>query len=127
MNHTELENSDSILLSIKQMLGLQDEYDAFDMDIIMHINSVISILNQMGVGEENFKVQDETQTWDEFMTDKHNMEEVKSYIYLKVKLLFDPPLNSAVLQSQKELISELEWRLNVECDDTWEKTDSKGD
>lgn len=104
----------SILTSIKKMLGIEEEYDCFDTDIILHINSVFMILTQMGVGpSEGFTISDKTTTWDEFLQDTKKLESVRSYVYLKVKLLFDPPLSSAVMDATNRLISELEWRLNV--------------
>ena len=104
----------SILTSIKKMLGIDEEYDCFDTDIILHINSVFMILTQMGVGpSEGFTISDKTTTWDEFLQDNKKLESVRSYVYLKVKLLFDPPLSSAVMDATNRLISELEWRLNV--------------
>lgn len=104
----------SILTSIKKMLGIDEEYDCFDTDIILHINSVFMILTQMGVGpSEGFTISDKTTTWDEFILDNKKLESVRSYVYLKVKLLFDPPLSSAVMDATNRLISELEWRLNV--------------
>lgn len=105
---------ESILTSIKKMLGIAEEYDIFDPDIIMHINSVFMVLNQLGVGPpEGFTIEDSTSTWQEFMQNNTNIESVKSYMYLKVKLLFDPSLNSAVTESMKQMIQEYEWRLNV--------------
>ena len=104
---------DSILISIKQLLGIDAEYTHFDPIIIMHINSVFMILTQLGVGpSEGFMIEDEMATWTDFMQDKTTIEAVKSYIYLKVKLLFDPP-GSAVIASMNELIKELEVRLNI--------------
>lgn len=108
---------ESILTSIKKLLGLTEEYTNFDADIIMHINSVFMILNQLGVGPANgFRIEDENATWDEFITEDDNLDAVKSYIHLKVKLLFDPPLNSAVMEAMKQTINELEWRLNVKAE-----------
>lgn len=106
---------ESILTSIKKTLGIEEEYEHFDMDLIMHINSVFSILNQLGVGPKNgFRIEDDSTTWSEFIsTDNMQFEFVKSFIYLKVKLLFDPPLSSAVIESMNRQISELEFRLNV--------------
>ena len=104
----------SILISIKKMLGVDEEYDCFDTDIILHINSVLMILTQLGVGpSEGFIITDKTATWDDFLKDTKKLESVKSYVYLKVKLLFDPPLSSAVMDATNSLIRELEWRLNV--------------
>lgn len=104
---------ESILTSIKKLLGIAEEYNHFDPDIIMHINSVFMILTQMGVGpEEGFIIEDDTTTWIDFIGDKTTIEAVKSYIYLKVKLLFDPPLAGSVSEAMNRMISELEWRLN---------------
>lgn len=111
---SEVISLNSILTSIKKMLGIDEEYDCFDTDIILHINSVFMILTQMGVGpSEGFTISDKTTTWDEFVQNSKKLESVKSYVYLKVKLLFDPPLSSAVMDATNRLISELEWRLNV--------------
>lgn len=108
---------ESILISIKKLLGITEEYEHFDSDIIMHINSVFMILTQIGVGpSEGFFITDKTATWDDFIPTGKSLESVKSYVYMKVKLLFDPPQSSAVMESMKNMISEFEWRLNVEVD-----------
>ena len=108
---------ESILTSVKKMLGIPEDYEHFDADIIMHINSVFMILTQLGVGPaEGFTIMDEDAIWSDFIQDKKAIESVKSYMYLKVRLLFDPPLSSAVIDSMNRLISELEWRLNVAVD-----------
>lgn len=105
---------ESILTSIKKLLGIDEEYEHFDSDIIMHVNSVFMILNQLGVGPaEGFSIKDKTTTWEDFVTDLTKVEAIKSYVYLKVKLLFDPPLSSSVMESINRTISELEWRINV--------------
>jgi hypothetical protein len=105
---------DSILTSVKKMLGIAEEYTAFDADIIMHINSVFMILTQLGVGPaEGFVIEDATATWDEFFVDTTQLQAVKSYIFMKVKLLFDPPNSSAVADSYNRLTNEFEWRLNA--------------
>lgn len=105
---------ESILTSIKKMLGITEDYTHFDADIIMHINSVFSILTQLGVGpDDGFVIKDDKAVWTDFIKDNSKMEAVKSYMYLKVKLLFDPPLSSAVIESTNRMISEYEWRLNV--------------
>ena len=109
--------SESILTSIKKLLGITEEYEQFDPDIIMHINSVFMILTQMGVGpSKGFRIIDKTAVWSDYMTDDQNLDSVKSYIHLKVKLLFDPPLSSSVMECMKQLISELEWRLYAESE-----------
>ena len=108
---------DSILTSVKKMLGITEDYEHFDADLIMHINSVFMILTQLGVGpSEGFSIENKIDTWDDFVSSDSNLEAVKSYMYLKVKLLFDPPLSSAVMESMNRMISELEWRLNVSVD-----------
>lgn len=106
---------ESILTSIKKLLGITEEYTHFDADLIMHINSVFMILTQMGVGpEEGFSISDDSVSWADFIdTDSVKFESVKSYIYLKVRLLFDPPQSSSHIESINRLISELEWRLNM--------------
>ena len=108
---------ESILTSIKKLLGITEEYEHFDQDIIMHINSVFMILTQMGVGpEEGFTISDSTTTWNEFTNDDKKIEAVKSYVYLKVRLLFDPPASSSVMEAMNRSISEFEWRLNIAVD-----------
>lgn len=107
---------DSILTSIKKLLGISEDYTQFDDDIIMHINSVFLNLTQLGVGpDEGFLIEDDSASWDDFVDLESNMplQAIKSYIFLKVKLLFDPPLSSTVIESMNRMISELEWRLNV--------------
>lgn len=110
---------DSILISIKKLLGISEDYTQFDDDIIMHINSVFLNLTQLGVGPETgFAIEDDTVDWEDFVDIESNaqLHAIKSYIYLKVKLLFDPPLSSAVIESTNRMIAELEWRLNVAVD-----------
>ena len=105
---------ESILTSIKKLLGIDEEYTQFDNDIIMHINSVFLNLTQLGVGpSEGFQIEDDSDTWEDFIGDSNQLQAVKSYVYLKVKLLFDPPLSSSVIESMNRMIAELEWRLNV--------------
>lgn len=105
---------ESILTSIKKLLGITEEYKQFDPDIVMHINSVFLNLSQIGVGPvEGFSIEDEIAEWSSFLPSDHKLfEAVKSYMYLKVRLLFDPPINSAVIESINRNIAELEWRLN---------------
>lgn len=105
---------DSILTSIKKLLGIAEDYRHFDADIIMHINSVFSILTQLDVGPtEGFSIDDEHAKWSDFVSDANKIQLVKSYVYLKVKMMFDPPTVSAVIESNNNLIKEYEWRLNV--------------
>ena len=104
---------DSILTSIKKMLGIIEEDESFDIDIIIHINTAFSTLTQLGVGpKEGFVIRDKTTLWTEFIDDIR-LENVRSYVYLKVRQVFDPPTNSAVLDAISRQISELEWRMNV--------------
>ena len=109
--------TESILVSIKKLLGIADEYTQFDTDIIIHINSVFSVLQQLGIGpEEGFKINDGSETWEDFLKNDEEAsraEMVKTFMYLKVRLMFDPPSNSFVVESFNKQISELEWRLSV--------------
>ena len=109
--------TESILDSIKKMLGITPEYDVFDSDIVMHINSVFFVLQQLGVGpEKGFRIEDKSAVWSDFLPSDTNTESVKSYVYLKVKLLFDPPLNASVIEAVNRQIAELEWRLNIQVE-----------
>ena len=107
---------ESILTSIKKLLGISEEYTHFDSDIIMHINSVFMTLTQLGVGPpEGISIEDDSATWSDFIAEKSNVKPnaIASYVYLKVRLLFDPPTNSAVIESVNRIINEFEWRVNV--------------
>ena len=104
---------ESILVSIKKMLGIDESYPHFDADIIMNINSVFLILNQLGVGpEEPFMITGSDEEWSDFVTEG-SLEAVKTYIFLRVKVIFDPPTSSFVLDAYNKRIDELEWRMNV--------------
>lgn len=107
--------TDSILDSTKKAVGLDPEYDVFDLDITMHINSVFSVLHQLGVGPVTpFFIEDKTKTWKEFLdTDPGSMMAVKSLMFLKVRLLFDPPTTSFALDAMNKTATEYEWRLHV--------------
>ena len=110
---------ESILTSIKKLLGIEESYEHFDRDIIMHINSVLATLTQLGVGPaRGFSISDKTATWSDFLGDATNLDAVKSFIYIKVRLLFDPPTVAAVLESMNRQASEYEWRLNVGAETT---------
>lgn len=114
---------DSILNSVKKLLGITEDYTHFDADIIMHINSVFVILSQLGVGSENgFTISDASAVWSDFLPEGSNLELVKSYMYLKVRLLFDPPQSSAVMDATKRSIDEFEFRLNVEAESAKKET-----
>ena len=106
---------DSILLSVKKTLGLAAENTDFDEDVILHINSVLSILQQLNVGPDSgYIVEDDSQTWTDYLgSDSPHLSMVRSYMYAKVRILFDPPVSSAVMDSLKNICSEFEWRVNV--------------
>ena len=108
---------ENILDSIKKLLGIPEDYTPFDQDIMIPITSVFMILYELGVGPSNgYSLKDGTEKWRDFISDDENLEGIKTYVYMKVKTIFDPPLNSAVLASMKELISEFEWRINNEAE-----------
>lgn len=105
-------NNESVLVTVKKLLGLDQSYDAFDKDIIIHINTVFSNLNQMGVGpEDGFMISGEEEKWSDFLEGTKNNEQIKSYLFLKVRLIFDPPANSNLLKAMNETANELESRL----------------
>ena len=117
MSETSTVNS-SILLSVKKMLGPSADYDIFDPELIIYINSVFGTLHQLGVGpEEKFVITGDSELWSDFTTEGEEIEEVKSYMYLRVRLLFDPPSSSFVLSSFKEQMKELEWRLQCKAEE----------
>lgn len=108
---------DSILMTIRKLVCGDPYADHFDTDLLVHINACFSILNQLGLGPENgFVVTDETQSWSSYIADNHILNMVKTYVTLKVKKIFDPPLTSSVLEAMDKEISQLEWRLNVAVD-----------
>lgn len=106
--------NESILTTIKKLLGITEDYTHFDEDILIHINSVFSILAQLGVGpEDGFSIKDKSTVWDDYLDSDLLLSDVKTYIYMKVKVVFDPPLSSVVMESMNRTIAELEWRINV--------------
>jgi hypothetical protein len=109
---------ESILTSIKKLLGVNEDCTDFDTDIIMHINAVFSGLKQMGAGpKEGFFIRDKYPVWTDYIPKTaKNLEMIKTYVYLKVKLLFDPPTIASVLESYKALVTEYEWRITAESD-----------
>lgn len=108
---------DSILMTIRKLVCGNPYADHFDTDLLVHINACFSVLNQLGVGPENgFVVTDETQSWSSYIADNYILNMVKTYVTLKVKKIFDPPLTSSVLEAMDKEISQLEWRLNVAVD-----------
>lgn len=106
--------SESILNSTKKVLGISEDHDAFDVAILMHINSVFSTLSQLGIGPvEGFFIEDDSTDWEEFFGPDLNLNSVRTYVYLRVRLLFDPPATSFHINAIEEQIKELEWRLNT--------------
>ena len=109
--------STSILTSTKKILGIAEDYTAFDLDIITHINSVFTTLQQLGVGPvEGFMIEDALPTWEHFLNGDKRLNSVKTYVYMRVRLMFDPPATSFAISSMQEQVKELEWRLNVQVD-----------
>lgn len=107
---------DSILQSIKKLLGIQPEYDVFDQDILIHINTAFAILNQLNIGPpDGFYVADKDATWATYIT-SCNLTMIRTFVYLKVKLIFDPPSSTAVIESINRTLGEIEFRLYVEGD-----------
>lgn len=109
--------NESILISIKKLLGLTANDNSFDTDIIIHINTALMVLNQLGVGpEEGFSIESSEEDWSDFVDDKEHLDAIKTYIYLKVKIVFDPPQHGPTEDALKESIREYEWRLNVKAE-----------
>lgn len=115
----------SILSDIKKVLGIEAEYTSFDPDVLMHINTAFSTLNQLGIGpEDGYMIEDDEPTWDAFLGDDLRLNSVKSYVYLRVRLLFDPPATSYLIEAMRKQVEEFEWRLNVYREETaWEDPD----
>ena len=114
----------SILTSTKKLLGIDESYTAFDTDIIININSIFASLHQMGIGPSNpLIINDSSTTWDEFTLDRTDIESVKTLVYMKVRLAFDPPTNSFLVDSLNNQIKELEWRLYVVNQTTGEEVE----
>ena len=110
---------DSILDSIKKLLGFDPDYTAFDTDIMIHINSVIMGLEQLGVGNDNYQISSKDDTWGNYLAGTNiNLEAVKSFIYLKVRLIFDPPATSFTIEAYQKQIAEYEWRLFLQAEQT---------
>ena len=107
---------ESILVSVKKMLGIPEDYDAFDMDIIIHINSVLVTLYELGVGDSVYTINDSTDIWSDFLDDANELQLIQTYMYLKVRLIFDPPTSSAALQAMQELAREFEFRISILVD-----------
>lgn len=109
----------SILTSTKKILGVAEDYTAFDLDIITHINTAFSTLTQLGIGPvEGFMIEDADSEWEEFIGDTSRFNMVRSYVFLKVRQLFDPPATSYLITAVEKQIEELEWRLNTNRETT---------
>lgn len=118
-------DNNSILQSVKKMLGIAETYTHFDSDLIMHINTIFSVLTQLGVGpKDGFRIEDESAEWTDFLSEKdlQVLEAIKSYMYLRVRLLFDPPQSGIVTEAINKQLSEFEWRLNVAAEEAKEVT-----
>lgn len=115
--------TNSILNDVKKLLGIDESYEAFDLDIVININTALSTLSQLGVGpEEGFYIRDKTQTWEEILGGDPKLNMVKTYVYLKVRQIFDPPTTSNLASAMDDQIRELEWRINVEREkEIWKK------
>lgn len=115
----------SILNDIKKLLGisidLEAPYEYFDQDILIHINSCFGLLRQLGVGPtEPFSISDSSTTWGDFFESAYVVEMARSWMYLKVKMIFDPPSNSIASEAYKAQIAEYEWRMSIDRDTNWE-------
>ena len=112
-----ISNNDSILTSIKKLMGLTEEYDAFDQDILILINSVLFELEQIGVkAKDGFSLTDKTVVWSDYSDDDRLLNVLKPYIYMKTKVAFDPPTSSGALDSMNRIIDRFEWRINLYAD-----------
>lgn len=108
---------DSILLSVKKALGIDSECTDFDTELIMHINTVLSTLTQIGVGsEDGFVISGAEEKWSDFVADELKWSQIRTYVYTKVRLIFDPPQGTAVVEAMNKVANELEWRLYVIAD-----------
>ena len=109
---------ESILTTIKKLLGLDDSYEAFDTDVIIAINTALMALMQIGIGPKTgFRIEDVGATWKDFLgSDTIDLEAVKTYIFIKARLMFDPPSSSVVVEAYNKAVAECEWRLNVQRD-----------
>lgn len=110
--------TESILTSVKKSLGIAEEYTQFDADVIMHTNTALNLTNQLGLGVDGFSIDDSSSTREDFLRSDESKENlVKSYVCLKVRLLFDPPSGSSAMTAFTNLISELEWRMALRSDE----------
>lgn len=108
---------ESILVSVKKLLGITEEQTAFDTDIIIGINTTLNALTQIGVGpEDGFTISDNSALWSDFINDDKKLELVKTYVYLKTRLIFDPPQSSSVMDAIYKTLQEIEWRISSSVD-----------
>jgi hypothetical protein len=105
----------SILDDTKKVLNLASDYTAFDQDVILYINSVLSTLNQLGIGpEDGFMITDKNALWSDFLGSDPRLNNIKGYVYLRVRMLFDPPTLGYLIDAMQAQIKELEWRISVQ-------------
>lgn len=110
----------SILKDVRSVIGVHDDDEVFDRDLIMHINSTFNVLRQLGIGPvEGFSIKDASARWEDFLTDEPKLNMIKSYMYAKVRLQFDPPSSGTLIEMIKSQIAEYEWRMNVDVETTW--------
>ena len=108
---------ESILTSVKKMLGIPEDVTEFDADIIMHINSAFNVLRQLGIGPaKGFIVEDDSSNWTDFIEDQVEVAPVKTYMYAKVRLIFDPPQNSSLAKCLEQTVNEFEWRMYIDAE-----------
>lgn len=107
---------DSILNSVKKMLGLDESYEVFDPEIIIYINNALMVLEQLGVGHDGFTISSDSETWSMFLIDPSRLDGAKTYTYIRTRLLFDPPANATLTNTLESTARELEWRLNVKAE-----------
>lgn len=109
--------NDSILNNTKQLLGIENDYDAFDVDVIIHINSALMQLAQSGVGKEGYYIEDSTSIWSDFLGDYDDVRAIATYVYLYVRSIFDPPSNSFVMEAIQSQMNEILWRLTIQAEE----------
>lgn len=120
-----LVDNDSILMSIKRLLNVDPEEIHFDTDVATFINSEFMTLTQLGIGKEGFSVREADVRWTDFSDDASLIEAVKEYVYLRVRMVFDPPASSIVADAFNSKIAELQWRLNIQAEKSWEKNQNE--
>lgn len=109
--------TESVLNTIKTMIGPSVSYDGFNTDLIIHMNSALMYLAQMGIVSDGTKITDETTTWQDLIGEETKLEGIKSYLYFKARIMFDPPASATILNAYNEEIKQLEWRMGITCDE----------